>query len=61
MSRGNPSIMYAPDLSEYSFNKMLGLGDEEYNRLIRESREKKRESRRISDDMNLWNIWELYS
>ena len=41
-SRCNPAIMYCPDLSEWSFNKMLGLGDEEHNRRVREIREGRR-------------------
>ena len=60
MSRGNPAIMYAPDLSEYSFNKMLGLGDEEHNRILREIREDRRKVNKIGGDMDLWNVWELY-
>lgn len=60
-SRSNPAIMYSPDLSEWSFNKVLGLGDKEHNRRIREIREKRRKSRtaRISE-MELWNIWQFY-
>lgn len=37
---GFPSLMQSPDLSKWSFNTMLGLGDEDFNsqvRLIRES------------------------
>jgi type IV secretion system protein VirD4 len=44
-SRNNPAIMYSPDLSEWSFNKMLGLGDREHNRRVREIREKRRKER----------------
>ena len=54
-------MMVAPDLSNWYFNKMLGLGDEEHNRRVREERENKRP---IVTDTNqeimLWNIWVYY-
>jgi type IV secretion system protein VirD4 len=52
--------MYAPDLSQYSFNGMLGMGDKEHNRKLREVREKQRPERKISGEMDLWNIWKMY-
>lgn len=60
MSDGNPAIMYAPDLSEYRFNKMLGLGDEDYNRKIRESRENKRKAKELKNDIQLMDVWEFF-
>ncbi len=61
MSRNHPAMMYSPDLSKWHFNKMLGLGDEEHNRKLREERENKRP---IMTDVNkqiaLWNIWVFY-
>lgn len=62
ISRDNPAIMYCPDISEMSFNKMLGLGDKEHNRILRERREARRKVRKIdiNGDMNLWGIWEYY-
>ncbi|MCX7748226.1 MAG: type IV secretory system conjugative DNA transfer family protein [Clostridia bacterium] len=60
-SRSNPAIMYSPDISEWSFNKMLGLGDKEHNRRVREIREKRRKSRAAKlSEMDLWNIWKIY-
>ncbi|MBC8560763.1 VirD4-like conjugal transfer protein, CD1115 family [Fumia xinanensis] len=60
-SRNQPAMMIAPDLSKWYFNKMLGLGDEEHNRRVREERENKRP---IVTDTNqeimLWNIWVYY-
>ena len=38
---GKYFMMYAPDLSQWMFNKMLGLGDMEHNRRLREEREQK--------------------
>lgn len=48
-----------PDLSKWSFNKMLGLGNEEDNRLIRERVENNRKKLCI-EDIKLWKIWEDY-
>lgn len=62
ISRDNPAMMFAPDISEMYFNEMLGLGDKEHNRILREIRENKRKSRGIrGGEMNLWGIWELYN
>ncbi len=53
--------MYAPDLSEWQFNQMLGMGDEEHNRKLREERERKRPViTDISQEIALWNIWIYY-
>ena len=60
-SRNHPALMYAPDLSQWHFNKMLGLGDMEHNRRLREEREKKLPV--ITDtrqEIALWNIWIYY-
>lgn len=60
-SRSNPAILYAPDISEWNFNKMLGLGDKEHNRKVREIREKRRKARKASiPEIELWNIWQFY-
>ena len=60
-SRTHPAMMYAPDLSQWQFNKMLGLGDKEHNRKLREERENKR---LIITDVSkppvLWNVWVYY-
>ena len=60
-SRVYPAMMYSPDLSEWSFNKIMGLGDKEHNRIVREKREAARPI--LSDtskDVTLWNIWVYY-
>lgn len=60
-SRTHPALMYAPDLSQWCFNKMLGLGDEEHNRKLREEREQKRPVfTDTSKEIALWNIWIYY-
>ena len=60
-SRDHPAMRYAPDLSQWMFNKLLGLGDMEHNRRLREEREQKRPI--ITDtkqEIALWNIWIYY-
>ncbi len=40
---------------------MLGLGDEEHNRRVREMRENRRKARTVRySEMELWNIWQFY-
>ncbi len=61
-SRNNPVMMYAPDLSEWTFNKIYGLGGEDHNRKIREVRENRRKQRTTkNNEMDLWNIWTYYT
>ena len=60
-SRNHPALMYAPDLSKWHFNKMLGLGNEELNRKLREERENKRPIiTDVKQEVVLWNIWIYY-
>lgn len=59
-SRNNPAIMYSPDLSEWFFNRLLGLGNKEHNRKVREHREEIRESRESKNEIDTWNIWEYF-
>lgn len=60
-SRSNPAIMFSPDLSNWCFNKMLGLGDKEHNRMVREQREKSRPVKAVSaTEIQLWNIWQEF-
>lgn len=61
-SRNNPVMMYAPDLSEWFFNRIYGLGDKEHNRKVREARENIRGKRTATiSEMDLWNIWTYYA
>lgn len=54
-------MMYAPDLSEWTFNRIMGLGDKEHNRILREKREAARPVLSdINKDIILWNIWVYY-
>lgn len=62
ISRAHPAMMNAPDLSQWYFNQMCGLGDPEHNRKVREAREKARPvlSAR-TEEIPLWNIWVYYT
>lgn len=59
-SRSHPAIMICPDLSQWCFNELYGLGDKEHNRKIRELRELDRPIKENKSDIDLWNIWEFY-
>lgn len=62
ISRAHPALMHAPDLSQWYFNQMCGLGDPEHNRLVREVREKARPVLSAKTmDIPLWNIWVYYT
>ena len=62
ISRDNPCIMFAPDLSQMNFNQILGLGDKNHNRKVRELRENKRKERSMKGgDLNLWGIWDYWT
>lgn len=50
------AVNQLPDLSEYYFNEMFGLGDEEHNRNLIIEREAERIERHIPE-INLWGIW----
>lgn len=52
-------INLLPDLSEYKFNELLGLGDEKHNTNLIMERMQQRESREIPE-INLWGIWKKY-
>lgn len=54
-----PAIMYAPDLSQWSFNERFGMGDEEHNRKLRMQRHSERKKHEISG-IELWGIWKKY-
>ncbi|MFB5678086.1 VirD4-like conjugal transfer protein, CD1115 family [Paenibacillus terreus] len=61
LSRSHPAMMYAPDLGKWAFNRMMGLGDKEHNRKVREEREARRPIRtNTREEVKLWNIWVYY-
>lgn len=60
-SRTYPAMMFSPDLSQWYFNEMLGLGDMEHNRRLQEERERKRPVvTDVGKEIALWNIWVYY-
>ncbi|WP_428830929.1 VirD4-like conjugal transfer protein, CD1115 family [Dehalobacterium formicoaceticum] len=60
-SRNHPAMMFSPDLSKWHFNEMMGMGDIEHNRKLREQRENARPVLSdIAKDIMLWNIWVYY-
>lgn len=50
-----PAITNAPDLSKWTFNELLGLGDKDWNIKVREKRENARELKEIRP-LELWDI-----
>ena len=50
-----PAITNAPDLSKWNFNKLLGLGDKNWNIKVRQKREDARPIKRITP-LELWDI-----
>ncbi len=53
----SPLMSYSPDLSRWTFNEMLGLGNKSWNTKVREYRENHRKIRKIKQ-LQLWNIAE---
>lgn len=62
MSDSDPTIMYAPDLSQYAMNEFLGMGDEEHNNRLRQKKaeEHKKNERPHNSKMELWGIWNVW-
>lgn len=60
INSGNyPAIVKLPDLSQWHYNELLGLGDEGYNTQVRIDREVARKVYPI-EKMKLWGIWNEY-
>ncbi|MEA4895908.1 MAG: type IV secretory system conjugative DNA transfer family protein [Oscillospiraceae bacterium] len=60
ITRNDPAIMYAPDISRTIFNPMLGLGNEEYNKNVIIRRNAARPERDVYAEPPLWGIWNTY-
>lgn len=56
---GEPAIMYAPDLSQWYFNSLFGMGDEEYNQRLRVERQSNRTRHDIDQYIEQWGIWHI--
>lgn len=63
MTRNDPAIMYAPDISETVFNAMLGLGSMDFNtQLLIERNHHRKEVGKINpQDIAIWRVWERYT
>lgn len=59
-SNNAPAIFYAPDLSSWNFNKILGMGSRKHNQKIMAAREKLRPEREVKGNIELWGIWNVY-
>lgn len=55
----HPAIMYAPDLSEWSFNERFGMGNETHNIQLRMKRHGERKVE-TTEEIELWGIWKTY-
>ena len=55
--RGYPFVSYSPDLSEWGFNDMYGLGDKEHNQKINLIRNFERREEENPKEIALWGIW----
>ncbi len=60
LSDSYPAIMNAPDLSKTEFNKILGLGDKEFNRALREKTDNDRPENTDKIEIQVWGIWDKY-
>lgn len=54
---GYPFVSYSPDLSEWGFNEMYGLGDREHNKKINLVRSFERREEASPKEIVLWGIW----
>lgn len=59
MSSSHPAILYAPDISQWSFNKRFGMGDREHNVQLRQQRHGERKEHEAKE-IELWGIWKRY-
>lgn len=59
MTRSDPVMMYAPDVSKTIFNTMFGLGDPEHNRRLRMFRDTRRTTR--SCTVSYWDGYKKYA
>ncbi|MEG2812979.1 MAG: type IV secretory system conjugative DNA transfer family protein [Oscillospiraceae bacterium] len=60
IANGFPCLTKSPDLSEWAFNDMLGLGNKAHNTKLRKVREKNRLTFSIKAELALWDFKEFY-
>ena len=54
-----PKITKLPDLAQWYFNKLYGMGNKAHNQRLRVERESKRTERK-DEEIKLWGIWKNY-
>lgn len=59
ISSNHPAIMYAPDLSKWSFNQRFGMGSRQHNIKLRMQRHGERTPRE-QQEICLWGMWEKW-
>lgn len=55
----HPVIMCSPDLSQWYFNTLFGMGDEQHNINLRVDRRSQRVKRFVSQEIDTWGIWNV--
>ena len=58
-SRNDPAMMICPDISQWQFNRLFGMGDKEWNRKLRMERRAKRVKKYLPDSIEYWNICQI--
>lgn len=62
ISNSPPAVMYSPDISQWLFNRMLGLGDPDHNSMLIAQDEDRRIERGSAQTIQkLWKPWEELS
>ena len=59
MSGAYPAVMKMPDISQWRFNTMLGMGDKKHNQKLRMLRRSLRKDD-TAEDFKLWNVWNKF-
>lgn len=58
-SRNDPAMMICPDISQWQFNRLFGMGDKEWNRKLRMERRAKRVKKDLPAFIEYWNISQI--
>ncbi|MCL2076841.1 MAG: type IV secretory system conjugative DNA transfer family protein [Oscillospiraceae bacterium] len=56
-----PAVTTCPDLSEWNFNKMLGLGDRKHNEKFIMLHNLSRPEKLATEEIPLWGVWKNFS
>ena len=59
MSRADPAVMFAPDISQTPFNELYGMGDVEHNKRLRKYRDEQRPVR--TPAVSYWDGYKAYT